>query len=145
CGMRASELADSKTESVNLDTGLIVIPKTKNGRIRVVRMDSRTIRYLDRYLRRPRLEPEYLLNGTRGKLTRSGIYWAVREAFESAGIKGTIGAHDLRHTSASHVAGSGRMSESEAMALYGWSDPEMWRHYTAQAREKAALAAYERA
>ncbi len=143
-GMRAGELADLRTENVNLDTGVIFIPKTKANRVRTVRLSPRGIRYVDRYLRRARADGEYLLNGPRGKLTRSGIYWAVRKAFEEVGVPGTIGAHDLRHTSASHVAESGLMSESDAMALYGWTDPEMFRHYTGQARAKAALDAHAR-
>lgn len=144
-GMRASELADTLTENVNLDTGVIFIPKSKANRVRMVHLSATAIRYLDRYLRKPRANPEYLLNGPRGKLTRSGMYWAVRKVFEEVGIDGTIGAHDMRHTSASHVAASGEMSESDAMALYGWKDPDMWRHYSSQARSQAALVAHAKA
>jgi integrase/recombinase XerD len=143
-GMRTGELADLRTEHVNLYTGVIFLMKTKAGRIRTVHLSPKGIRYVDRYHRRPRADEEYLLNGPRGKLTRSGIYWAVRRAFEEAGVPGTIGGHDLRHTSASHVAEAGLMGESDAMALYGWSDPDMYRHYSAQARAKAALDAHAR-
>jgi integrase/recombinase XerD len=141
-GMRASELADCRTEHVNLDTGVIFIPKTKTNRVRVVRLSPRGIRYADRYFRRPRSDPEYVLCGPKGKMTRSGIYWTVRNTFEECGIKGTIGAHDIRHTSASHVVG--QMSESEMMTLYGWTDPDMARHYARQSLEKAALEAHTR-
>lgn len=144
-GMRAGELADLRTEHVNLDAGVLLIPKTKANRIRSVRLGPTGVRYLDRYWRKKRADPDYVLNGPRGKMTRSGIYWAVRGIFEEAGVNGTIGAHDLRHTSASHVAASGAMSESDAMALYGWSDPDMWRHYSAQARAQAALDAHAKA
>lgn len=144
-GMRAGELADARTEHFNFDAGILLIPRTKAGRIRSVRIGPTGVRYLDRYHRTKRADPEWLLNGPRGKMTRSGIYWAVRRMFEEAGIPGRFGAHDMRHTSASHVAMSGEMSEADAMALYGWSDPDMWRHYTAQAREKASLEAHRRA
>lgn len=143
-GMRASELAECRSDHVNMDSGVILIPTTKANRIRTVHLGPTGMRYLDRYHRKPRSNPDYLLNGPRGKMTRSGIYWAVRNLFEEVGVSGTIGAHDLRHTSASHVAAAGEISESEAMALYGWRDPDMWRHYTAQAREKAALDAHRR-
>ena len=66
----------------------------------------------------------------------------MRKVFEQVGVKGTIGAHDIRHTSASHMAAAGAMSESDAMALYGWRDPDMWRHYSSQARAQAALNAH---
>lgn len=136
-GMRASELADCRTEHVNLETGVLFIPKTKANRVRTVKLSPKCIRYLDRYLRQERAEPDYLINGKRGRMTRFGIYDACRRIFAAAGIKGTIGAHDLRHTSASHVVGV--KSESEMMTLYGWADPEMARHYARQALEKAAL------
>jgi integrase len=141
-GMRAGELADLRTEHVNPDTGIILIEKSKNHRSRVVRLSAVGLRYLDRYLRHLDRTPEYLLEGKRGRMTRSGMYQIVSERFAQAGVKAKIGPHDLRHTSASHVVGS--MSESEMMTLFGWSDADMARHYARQALEKAALAAHER-
>jgi len=142
-GMRAGELAELRTEHVNADTGLIYIAKSKNHRSRIVRLSPAGLRYLDRYLRHLDARPEYLLEGKRGRMTRSGVYQVVTERFKQAGVKATIGPHDLRHTSASHVVGS--MSESEMMTLFGWSDAEMARHYARQALEKAALEAHGRA
>lgn len=148
-GMRASELADVRTEHVNLDAGAILLPSTKGKRPRMVGLSPDAVRYIDRYWRQDgkpggRVDAEYLVCGQRQRLTRSGVYWIVRRCFEDEGIP-NIGAHDLRHTSASHVAEDGGMTESEAMALYGWQSPEMWRHYTQQARERAALNAHKRA
>lgn len=37
------------------------------------------------------------------------------------------------------------MGESEMMALFGWRDANMARHYTASVREKLALKAHEAA
>lgn len=147
-GMRASELAEARLEQLDLDKGTLYIPsrneKTRRGRY--VRVSPQVVRYLDRYYRKPRFGSDRVLSGRKGPLTRSGVYQAVRACFEDAGIKGKIfGAHDMRHTSASHVAESGLMSESEAMHLYGWSDSEQWRRYTSQARQKAALRAHEAA
>jgi site-specific recombinase XerD len=143
-GMRAGELADLETENVNTDTGIVYIAKSKNHRSRVVRLSAVGLRYLDRYLRHcSGPAPVFLLEGKRGKMTRSGVYQVVTERFALAGVKAKIGPHDLRHTSASHVVGS--MTESEMMQLYGWQDAEMARHYARQALEKAALDAHERA
>lgn len=149
-GMRASELAAARTEHVNLDAGSILLPHTKGKRPRLVSLSADAVRYIDRYWRQDgkpggRCDADYLVCGQRRYLTRSGVYWIVRGCFEEFGVSGTIGAHDLRHTSASHVAEDGTMSESDAMALYGWNSPDMWRHYSQQAREKAALAAHKRA
>ncbi len=140
--MRASELAECLLENVNIETGLILIPKTKNHKMRTVRLSPQSVRYLDRYLRRPRSAPEYLLNGHQGRMTGNGIYQAVRHIFEEIGMKPLIGPHDLRHTAASHVVG--KMTETEMMTLFGWQKPDMARHYAAQALEGAALKAHER-
>jgi len=140
-GMRATELADLRTEHVDMDTGRIAIVKAKGDRFRTVRVSPATVRYLDRYHRKERFAPEYVLSGPRGKLTRSGIYWAVRKIFEEAGVKPLfnkgIGAHSMRHTSATHVAAS--MSERDMMLLYGWTDASMARHYAQNAIAEAAL------
>jgi site-specific recombinase XerD len=141
-GMRAGELSDLLTEHVNVETGLVYIEKSKNHRSRVVRLSPAGLRYLDRYLRHLDAPPAFLLEGKRGKMTRSGVYQVVTQRFAEAGVKATIGPHDLRHTSASHVVGS--MSESEMMTLFGWTDADMARHYARQALEKAALEAHGR-
>lgn len=144
-GMRAAEVAEALTEHVDLETGTIHIPKTKNKRMRTVHLSPKAVRYLDRYWRQKRNAPIYMINGHRGKMTSNGIYQAVRAVFEELGMKARIGPHDLRHTSASHVAESGLLNDTQMMDLYGWSDGEMVRHYTAQAREKAAIEAHKRA
>lgn len=142
-GMRAGELTSCLTENVDLDTGIIMIPHTKGKRVRYCRLSPEGVRYLDRYLRHPRPDPAYLVNGIRGKFTRSGMYRAVRKCFEEVGIKGVIGSHDLRHSSASAVVEM--MTESEMMSLYGWTDSKMVRHYAGQVMGKAALKAHEKA
>jgi len=78
--------------------------------------------------------------GTR-VLTRAGMYWLVRRAFEATGQK--IGPHDLRHTSATHTAGS--ISETDRMLIYGWKDPAMARHYSRQAAQQNAIEAHRKA
>lgn len=143
-GMRRSELASCLIEHVNLDTGIILLPKTKSHHPRVVRISPATVRHLDRYLRRRGVDGyPNLIVGRWGPTTGYGVYEIVRNTFERYGVKATIGAHDLRHTSASHVVG--HMSESEMMTLFGWKNADMARHYAAQALEAAALRAHERA
>lgn len=144
-GMRVSELAELLTEHVDMDSGRVQLIHTKARRQRVVRLSPETLKYVDRYLRRrprTRTEPQ-LLVGRRGPMTRSGLYQVVREAFEAIGVTRTISPHDLRHTSASHLAGA--MSETDLMTLFGWRDPDMARHYSRQVQEENALAAHEQA
>lgn len=142
-GMRATEAAEARVESLDLDRGVLIIPRTKNGEIRTVGLSPRTVRYLDRYLRQKRREPEWLFNGPKGRLTRSGVYWAVRGVFEELGYPRIIGPHDLRHTSATHAVG--HMSEGAMMTLYGWSDSAMPRHYAKRGLLRAALEEHRRA
>ena len=71
----------------------------------MVKLSASGLRYLDRYLRRLTPCPNTTAGRqTRTRSTRPGDYQIVRESLERAGVKGTIGAHDLR-TPASHVVG----------------------------------------
>lgn len=142
-GIRETELADSLTDNLDMETGYLVLPKTKNKSRRTVRVSPKGLRYIDRYFRTPRKQPEWLINGLRGKMTGSGLYQLVRSIFEAMGYKALIGPHDLRHTSATHAAGE--MDEAQLMRLYGWKDREMARHYTEQVQDKLALDAHRRA
>lgn len=142
-GMRATELADCRAVNVDLEHGTILLEQTKGQRPRMVSISPVTCRYIDRYWRRERLHPAYLVNGTRGKMTRSGIYQVVSGLFEEVGVKG-IGAHDLRHTSATHQVLSGEVSESGLMQLMGWKSSAMARRYTEQGRVQAAMAEHKR-
>lgn len=145
-GLRATELSDCLAEDVDLERGFIRIRTTKNDEARRPAIDPRTVLYIDRYWRRERRRaPMYLVNGERGKFSRFGIYHVVRGVFAEVGIKGVIGAHDMRHTSATHVALSREMSESEMMSHYGWSDIKMVRHYTKAALQQQAQDAHRKA
>jgi integrase/recombinase XerC len=146
-GMRASETCNLPTDNVNLDTGLVRIEAlaTKGKRSRQVRVSPQTLVRLNRYLRHEkdrRKEPEFLFNGTKGALTRSGMLEAVERCFAEIGLVGGIGVHTLRHSAA--TAQAGILSETEMMDIFGWKDADMARHYTASARVAVALAAQER-
>ena len=141
-GMRASEVAESRVENLDLDRGVLLIPRTKNREVRTVGLAPKTVRYLDRYLRQKRREPDWVFNGPKGRLTRSGVYWAVRGVFEELGHPAIVGPHDLRHTSATHAVG--HMSEAAMMTLYGWSDSAMPRHYAKGGLLRAALEEHRR-
>lgn len=143
-GLRASELAGAMMADLDMDTGALFIAHAKGRRVRYVKLSPAAVRAVDRIHRHE--EPAYVVYGQKGQLTRSGVYQRVRRIFRDAGIDRAIfGAHDLRHTSASHVAASRLLSESEAMQLYGWKSPAMWKRYTEQARHDAAMKAHEQA
>lgn len=143
-GMRAGELANARMADL-ADSGDLLIRHTKGRRPRWVYLSPATMSIVDRYHRSLGGVPEYIVGGRRGPLTGAGVYWAVRRAFEAAGVTGRIiGAHDLRHTSATHAAIAGDISETDAMEKFGWTTADMWRVYSAQARRTASLAAQRR-
>jgi len=145
-GMRVGELVGLRRQDLSLDTGLVTIVRTTTKTVagaRVVRLSPAAVRHVDRYFRRRKDAFPWVVVGHKGALTRTGAYEIVRAAFEKAGVPGTIGPHDIRHTSASHVAGL--LSESEMMALFGWKDSNMARYYAHEAMRKAALVAHEKA
>jgi site-specific recombinase XerD len=142
-GIREGELAECRTENVNLDEGTIVLPRTKSRKMRTLPISPQTVRYIDRYWRQGRKDTEYLINGQRGRMTPSGLYHTVRDIFDGLGFKQKIGPHDLRHTAATHMAPE--MSETALMSLFGWNTTAMVRHYTRQGQEKAAIEAHRRA
>lgn len=142
-GIRETELANTLVENVDLDAGVITLPKTKNHSMRKLAISPECVRYIDRHLRQRRLQPEWLITGHRGKMTGNGLYQVVRGIFEEMGFKALIGPHDLRHTSASHIASE--IGEAQMMRLFGWKKPDMARHYTEQVQEQLALDAHRRA
>ena len=143
-GARVTEVCQARIEDLNMDAGTLFFrpSTTKAGRGRLVGLGPVMVSRLDRYLRKRRDILPWLFLGRGDKaLTRTGVYQLVREAF--AGTGKAIGPHDLRHTSASHAAGS--MGESEMMDAYGWKDSAMARHYTRQVRQEIAAEAQRRA
>lgn len=143
-GPRATEFADCLINDVDLDAGTMVLRHTKGRRSRTIPLSPRLVRYADRYLRGRKDKSPYFLHGLKGKMTRTGVYRTIRSAFKEAGVAGAvIGSHDLRHTSASHVVE--KVGESDMMAVYGWQDASMVRHYTRSVRQKTALAAHQQA
>lgn len=144
-GMRASEVARATRADANLEEGVLTIlgGNAKGRRPRIVALSPQAVRLLDRYLRKRTDAHEALFVGKRGPMTRSGLYEVVRDAFLAIGVTATIGPHDVRHTSASHAARA--LSESEMMALYGWQDADMARHYTRHVQQENAIEAHRKA
>lgn len=142
-GMRASELAGALTANYDKERKTILLPATKGKRPRLVAISPDAAQYLARHHRsKLRSEPEYLINGQQGQMTRWGIYQVCEKLFKEVGIVGTvIGAHDMRHTSATHLALDGA-SETMMMDVFGWRSATMARHYSEQARQAAALEAH---
>jgi integrase len=97
-GMRLGEILNLRQGELNLSSGLILIPDSKNGEPRHIPMDSTVASLLEEYPRHPCPELVFA-NKAGGKL--SAIRNSFRGACTRAGIS-DLHFHDLRHTFASH-------------------------------------------
>ena len=142
-GMRVGECSRAVQDDLDFDARTLRLraATTKGKRERVVALSDRCIADLDRYLRKRTDSHPELFVGRQGPLTRAGIYRVVRLAFPDAGA--TIGPHDIRHTSASHISAS--ISEADMLTLFGWKNSKEARRYTKQAAQANAIAAHRQA
>ncbi|WGY03715.1 tyrosine-type recombinase/integrase [Nocardioides sp. QY071] len=141
-GLRASECLNLELPDVDLVKGLAIVRRGKGGKGRTVPFGAQTAKALDRYLRVRRLhrlaDGPRLWLGDRGKeLAYGGLYWALGERAKQAGIDG-FHPHQLRHTSVDRWLAKGG-SETGAMAMHGWSSPEMLQRYGKANREQRAI------
>lgn len=142
---RVAEMAGILVDDLELRQGMVTV-RGKGGKIRVIPYGARTGQAIDRYLRartkhRDHRSPALWLAARQGiAITPSGLAQMLRRRAARAGI-GHVHPHQLRHTSAHQWADAGG-NEGDAMALFGWSSPEMPKRYGASARiERAQRAA----
>ncbi|MBA3687905.1 MAG: tyrosine-type recombinase/integrase [Chloroflexi bacterium] len=144
-GIRRGEVAGMRVDDLNLAqmVAFIEASTSKSRRGRAVAFGPTTGKAITRYLRHPkaprvRLEPLWRAR-TGLPLTGNEIYHTIRRRAAQAGIR--VHPHQLRHTWASRMLGSGH-SEGDVMALGGWSSRDMLNRYGASAASDRAIAAY---
>jgi integrase/recombinase XerD len=141
-GMRASECVNLHVEDIDFGTNTVVVRRGKGGKGRTVPFGAQVAKALDRYLRVRQLHPlagtPALWLGERGRgLAYNGLYFALGQRADAAGIE-HFHPHMLRHTSADRWLARGG-SETGAMAMHGWSSPEMLSRYGRANRERRAI------
>lgn len=141
-GMRASECLNLEVGDVDLTQNTVVIRRGKGGKGRTVPFGAQAAKALDRYLRVRRLHrlaggPRLWLGDRGRELAYNGLYWALGQRAAVAGIEG-FHPHLLRHTSADRWLANGG-SETGAMAIHGWSSPDMLQRYGRANRERRAI------
>jgi site-specific recombinase XerD len=141
-GMRASECLNLHVDDVDLTANTAVIRRGKGGRGRTVPFGPQAAKALDRYLRVRRLHkladgPDLWLGDRGRRLAYPGLHWALGQRAEAAGVE-NFHAHVLRHTSTARWLAAGG-SESGAMALHGWSSPDMLQRYGRADRERRTI------
>ncbi len=110
CGLRVGEVAQLKTEDINLKEGLVKV-KGKRKKERIVPVGDKALDALKTYMIERALmrkSTDYLfLNRFGTPLTDRGIRNIVVKYANEVGISGKVSPHTLRHTFATHLLQSG--------------------------------------
>ncbi len=139
-GLQAAELLSLTVEDVDRKERRALV-MGKGARERVVGLEAKTLRLLDRYHRKAGVEAGPLFRDRTGEpLSQAALYLAVRRRGRQAGIDG-LHPHTLRHTSATALMAAG-LQEGDVRTLMGWSRrSHMLERYTASRAAERALEA----
>ncbi len=107
-GARLSEIMLASWENVDLDRGMLTVPRSKNGRPRYIPLSPIAVAILERQATRrlpdnPHVFPSWRRCGRAIESVRA----AWRRAKKTAGLPDDLRVHDLRHSFASALANAG--------------------------------------
>jgi integrase/recombinase XerD len=153
CGLRASEATSLEVGDVDLDRG-VLRARGKGSKERLVPVGGKAIAAVRSYLRsgRPQLarsngERALFLNFRGGRLTRQGLYKIVLRHAETAGLKGRMSPHTLRHSFATHLltGGCDLRSVQEMLGHADLSTTQLYTHLSGEELKEAYFKAHPRA
>ncbi len=109
CGLRPNEGRELLAENINLETGEILITRTKRNKERIVVMSDDMLAFARKYEQRRRIfccgSPYFFPSSNGGALTTETVYSAFNRAWSHAELAGKypgkVRVYDLRHRFAS--------------------------------------------
>lgn len=112
-GLRISELADARLESLNFDEGILRVTG-KGNKMRLVPVGRKACEALATYISterptlvKPRSRSEIFLSMRGTKLTTARIWQIVKARARQSGLDLNVYPHLLRHSFATHLLGNG--------------------------------------
>jgi len=125
--MRLSEVRLLRRESVHLELGVLLLPKTKTGPVQVIL--SEAAQKILRTQLEAHPDSEWVFPGPHGRpYSREQIGRVFRRAARSAGLT-DFHFHDLKHHGATMAAS--RFPDRVVMKLGRWKSPKMVERYAA--------------
>jgi site-specific recombinase XerD len=146
-GARVGEIAETKTEWLDMGTGDIFIPSEKSDRYRTIFLDDDAMHYYKMYLKSRTDDSPYMFVGSRkpyGKITTCTYRNTIKKIGERAGIENRVYPHKYRKTLGMSLKNKGvdigtiqevmgHKSPAVTAQYYAQSTPETLRHIRKQA------------
>ena len=142
-GCRRAEISNLEISDIDLDRGVVVVTG-KGDRTRLVPLNPKTVRAIDRYLRKRVVNKHHasssLWLGRNGPMTHWGIEEVMNRRAKQAGLEG-VSLHVFRHTWTDQALRDRTIPETDLMELGGWKSRQMLERYGAAARQERAVEA----
>lgn len=124
-GCRREEIAQARWEDLDVERGLLKLPKTKAGKVRWVPLSPQA---QDVLLGLPEIESDWIFPGRDQARPVCNLFKPFKRALEVAGLESNIRIHDLRHSFASNAVSAG-VSLFQVQTLLGHSSAQMTQRY----------------